>query len=260
MDDVANLEEILSCVSIEEFRNAEPFPHVVIDNFFNEDFLNECESKFPDSKSHEWYLYDNIFEKKLAFNHIQILDPVFANYFNFINSRKFVNFMETLTQRSDLIADPSISGGGLHRIERDGKLDIHADFNFHRVTGWQRRFNMITFLNKDWEEEFRGHCELWDKDMTHAVQRILPIFNRVVIFKAGDDTWHGHPDPLACPNGWSRKSFATYYYSLDHDQNNLDRHSTDYRKRPTDEHDENVERLRTVRRMGRLCDLTTKLT
>ena len=260
METIVNLDKILLANTTKDFNSAEPFPHIVIDNFFNEDFLDECESKFPDAMSHEWYLYDNVFEKKLAFNHIRILDPIFSKYFDFINSRTFTLFLEKLTGHPDLIADPSLSGGGLHRIEQGGKLDIHADFNYHRVTGWRRKFNMITFLNKDWEEEFGGHCELWDEDMTHAVHRVLPIFNRVVIFKAGDDTWHGHPDPLECPDGHARKSFATYYYSLDHDQNNYERHSTDYKKRPADEYDEDVEKLRTIRRMGRLCNQTTKST
>ena len=43
--------------------------------------------------------------------------------------------------------------------------------------------------------------------------RILPIFNRVVIFNTNDFTYHGHPDPLQCPENKSRKSLALYYFS-----------------------------------------------
>ena len=35
----------------------------------------------------------------------------------------------------------------------------------------------------------------------------------MVIFSTNDFTNHGHPDPLNCPQGLSRKSIATYYFS-----------------------------------------------
>ena len=119
-----------------EFQNADPFPHIVIDNFFNEDFLSRIVEKYPNYDDVKWWKYDNPFEKKLAFNKIFELDPCFERFFNFINSREFATFLEKLTGIENLLSDPSLHGGGLHRIEKHGKLDIHADFNYHKVTGW----------------------------------------------------------------------------------------------------------------------------
>ena len=31
----------------ENYNNAEPFPHIVFDNFFDEDFLNKIKNDFP---------------------------------------------------------------------------------------------------------------------------------------------------------------------------------------------------------------------
>src|SRR5690606_8233616 len=67
--------------------------------------------------------------------------------------------------------------------------------------------------NKDWKDEYGGHLELWDRDMKNCCHRILPLFGRVVVFNTTDYAYHGHPDPLACPEGMSRKSIALYYYS-----------------------------------------------
>jgi glycosyltransferase involved in cell wall biosynthesis len=69
------------------------------------------------------------------------------------------------------------------------------------------------YLNKDWNKEWGGSLQLWDKDMTTMVQDIQPLFNRVVIFNTGADTYHGHPHPLNTPNGMSRISLALYYYT-----------------------------------------------
>jgi hypothetical protein len=35
----------------------------------------------------------------------------------------------------------------------------------------------------------------------------------MAIFSTTDKSYHGHPDPLQCPEGMSRKSLALYYYS-----------------------------------------------
>ena len=41
----------------------------------------------------------------------------------------------------------------------------------------------------------------------------MPLFNRFMIFGTTDYTFHGHPDPLQCPEGMTRKSLALYYFS-----------------------------------------------
>jgi hypothetical protein len=104
-------------------------------------------------------------------------------------------------------------GGGLHQIERGGYLKIHADFNRHPKFKLERRLNLLLYLNENWKEEYGGHLELWNREMTHFVHKILPTFNRCVIFNTTDTSYHGHPEPLACPQGMTRKSLALYYYS-----------------------------------------------
>jgi hypothetical protein len=49
--------------------------------------------------------------------------------------------------------------------------------------------------------------------MSHCCQRILPVANRCVVFDTTDTSYHGHPEPLACPPDRTRRSLALYYYS-----------------------------------------------
>ena len=35
-----------------------------------------------------------------------------------------------------------------------------------------------------------------------------PTANRLIVFEIGDKFFHGHPDPLACPEGRSRRSMS----------------------------------------------------
>lgn len=92
---------------------------------------------------------------------------------------------------------------------------------------------MIVYLNRHWKEEYGGNLELWNREMTRCERRVLPIFNRCVIFNTTDFSYHGHPEPLTCPEGMTRKSLALYYYSNGRPAEELsDAHSTLFQSRP----------------------------
>ena len=76
-----------------------------------------------------------------------------------------------------------------------------------------RRVNSFIFLNPDWPESYGGHLELWSRDMRSCTQRILPSMGRFVVFSSTDFSYHGHPQPLACPKARARRSMALYYYT-----------------------------------------------
>ncbi len=91
----------------------------------------------------------------------------------------------------------------------------------------------MLYLNRDWEEDFGGHIELWDSGMKQCIKKILPIFNRVVIFNTTETSFHGHPEPLNCPTDRSRKSLALYYYTIGQQEDDISQtHSTLFRTRP----------------------------
>ncbi len=112
------------------------------------------------------------------------------------------------------MADDSLEGGGLHQSARGGFLNIHADFTVHpHKKNWKRRVNVLVYLNKNWKEEYNGHLELWRSDMKNCEVKILPIFNRCVIFNTDENSFHGFPDALNCPENITRKSIALYYFT-----------------------------------------------
>ena len=109
----------------------------------------------------------------------------------------------------------------MHEIKSGGLLKVHTDFSKHPTNNFDRRVNVLIYLNSDWKEEYGGHIEFWDSKMKMAVNKILPIFNRVVIFSTTDYSNHGHPEPLSCPVNLSRKSLALYYFSNGRPKNEI---------------------------------------
>jgi len=223
----------------------EPFPHIVIDNFLTEEVVSQALAEFPRPDEIEWTKYNNPLEIKL----LNSDNSKFGSYTNkiieFLNSEFFLNFLENLTGFKNIIADEQLIGGGLHQIQRGGKLDIHADFNVHYKTKNIRCLNLILFLNKNWDENYGGHLELWDRQMSACQRKVLPIFNRAVIFSTDETSYHGHPESLLCPEDRTRKSIALYYYI--ENANNKQGRSTKYMKRPSDPENKQLDEFRELR-------------
>jgi hypothetical protein len=197
----------------ERYAAARPFPHIVIDGLFEDHVLDQVLAEFPRPGEIEWAAFDNPTEKKLGYRYTSPLKPRLRDFLFEMNSAPVLQFLEALTGIDGLIPDPYFGGAGPHQILPGGFLKVHADFNWHPKLRLDRRLNLLVYLNRDWKEEYGGHLELWDRDVQRCEHRILPLYNRTVVFSTTDFSFHGHPEPLACPEGMSRKSVSFYYYS-----------------------------------------------
>ena len=181
----------------------------------NPDALREVLEEFPELGNNKDDIhYANPNEVKYASNGIYRFGPKSRAMFSYLNSQPFLEFLQELTGiKEALVPDPYFQGGGFHQIKPGGYLKLHVDFHKHKMMNLDRRINVLIYLNENWEEEYGGHFELWEKDKSKCVVRIAPLFNRLAIFSTTDFSWHGHPDALTCPPDRSRKSMALYYYT-----------------------------------------------
>ena len=206
-----------------QYREAQPFPHTVIDKFLPETILDSVLDEF--NKNENWW-YDKVkwtepyqvnkfywpHDIETANNMPNDL-PTISVLVNYLNSPVMLKYLEELTGIDNLISDELLMGGGLHKITSGGKLAIHKDYNVHPVKKMYRILNLLIYLNKDWKTEWEGNLELWDKDHTKLEVSVEPLFNRAVIFTISEDSLHGHPVPLNTPENVSRNSIALYYFT-----------------------------------------------
>lgn len=216
-----------------EFRQARPFSHVVIDDFFDEAVITKLLEEFPSPEDENWNVHKHPNSDKLARGDDSLLGAFTRRLVWEMNSARFLRFVEGLSGIEGLIPDAWLAGAGLHQVRPGGFLEVHADFNYHPLWKLDRRLNLILYLNRGWQKEYGGHLELWDREMRSCVRRIEPIDNRLVIFRATDHSYHGHPKPLNLPPGHTRKSLALYYYSNGRPAEEAsEMHSTLYQQRP----------------------------
>lgn len=195
------------------YLEADPFPHIVLDGLFDEELVGELLADFPGPDDALWNRFENQRERKLGFDYRARLPQSIGRFLGAMSSPVALSFLERLTGIEGLIPDPYFGGAGPHQILPGGFLKVHADFNVHPKLKLDRRLNLLLYLNRGWREEWGGALELWARDMSRCERRIAPIFNRTVVFSTTSDSFHGHPDPLAAPEGTTRKSISLYYYT-----------------------------------------------
>lgn len=215
------------------YQAAPVFPHIAIDDFLDTDHLRRAAADFPAISGEGWIHYQHVNEDKGGLNKRDLIPLRLLAIIDRLNSPDFVAWLSELTGIPDLIPDPTLEGGGLHQIERGGFLNIHADFTVHpHHRLWRRRVNVLVYLNDNWQDDYGGCLELWTRDMKRCFETIRPDFNRCVIFNTDYDSYHGHPDPLTCPEGRARRSIALYYFTVEKELPG--KVATNYRARPKD--------------------------
>lgn len=212
----------------------DPFPHSVIDDFLPSDVLRLCQDRFPARAEQGCNSFDRAQERKKTEFSPDYLDDELRLVFMALTSRSMLQIIENITGINGLMPDPYFTGGGFHETRTGGHLGVHVDFNHHEKLDLERRVNMIIYLNDDWTEADGGQLELWDRGMTRAVQSVVPIANRAVIFSTSDHSFHGHTQPVAEPNGRPRRSIALYYYTATWDETRKAK-TTVFRARPGSE-------------------------
>ena len=191
---------------------AKPFHYVVIDDFLAEDFAEEILAAYPTPHGGAWEDTSYIHQRKKLTLNKNFPAPI-ADFFRMTESEEFRNLVSSICRIPDLLADPDLTGGGLHQIMDGGYLDVHVDYNFHPRTKLHRRLNLLLYVNKDWKREYEGYLEFWDMQAKRQIESIAPVFNRAVLFETNEVSYHGHPQKLNLPPDLTRKSLAVYYYT-----------------------------------------------
>jgi Rps23 Pro-64 3,4-dihydroxylase Tpa1-like proline 4-hydroxylase len=216
------------------FLDADPFPFIILDDFLTQKTAKKLLAEHENQgASKNWGAYNHINERKSGITKYDMMGETTKQVIDALSSEEFLAWLEKLTGIKKLIADPDLDGGGLHMIEKGGFLNVHVDFLAHTTKRkWSRQLNLLIYLNENWDPKWNGALEFWDKTMSQPIKKIEPIFNRCVIFNTCEGSYHGHPNPLNCPEEVKRRSLALYYFRDEGEVQPL--RPTNYAARPDD--------------------------
>lgn len=194
-----------------QYSTAIPCKHLVLDDFLDQELADQLYANFPPLDTLN-VKRKSLNENKAEDYHFERWHPAFSTLREVVGSEAFYTWMRRITGMEDLITTKDSLGSGVHQGGNGSYVDVHVDVNMNPKTGLWRRVNLLIYLNKHWKDEYGGHLELWDKDMKTMHHRIAPNHNRAVIFYTDDNSPHGY-SKINIPEGESRKSFYTYYYT-----------------------------------------------
>ncbi|QCH24010.1 hypothetical protein DSM43276_02272 [Mycobacteroides salmoniphilum] len=192
-----------------QFQTAEPFPHLVVDDFLR--LPSESADDFPGISWPWWNQWDDGYIRNKRFcAEIDLIPEPFKTVIRELNEPRFLSVLEKVTGIRQLLPDPYLFGGGIHLSGSGGVLTPHTDFHYLRALNLYRRINVIVYLNDSWSLNDGGCLSLYDAE-GRAVQTVVPVWGRALIFRTDDQSVHGFPLPVA--EGSWRQSLALFYYT-----------------------------------------------
>ena len=204
------------------FTQAEPFPHIAIDNFMKPEAAEKLLLDFPPfEKANNLNEFGRPGLKAIQPD-LRSISPAYAELWAYVCSVEFLEAMSQVTGIRHLLCDPDFFGGGTHENKHGQALDTHIDYNYARDMRWHRRLNVLFYLNKRWQPEWGGRIELskdpWVPPQDDPMHKVLDVhFNRAVIFATSEYSWHGFKQVQLPPEeqaaGTSRKLISLYLYT-----------------------------------------------
>lgn len=200
-----------------EYQGAAPYPHLVLDGLLGAERARAVAHAFPAPEHEAWRRRDYA-EQARRLGQLQragfrgagaALRWLLAE----LNGLAFLDFLGALAGRDDLITDPHFIGAGPMVTLAGGHLALHVDFNRDSARHLDRVLTVLYYAPTCWDEAWGGELELWDADRTRCAAKIAPRADRLVVMAHGEDHWHGHPEPLRCPDDQRRQVVAAYYYA-----------------------------------------------
>jgi hypothetical protein len=217
------------------FINARPVPYIMIDSFLDRDAADKVADSYPafEAAVGQGKEFTSVNErKKVQITRSSLFPGPVAQLSTLLASQKVLDDLSFITGIPNLIADESLSGGGMHITGAGGRLDVHVDFNYIKGRALHRRLNLLVYLNPNWQEDWGGQFQLWDKEVKNCEVTFSPVLNRCVIFETSDVSFHGVV-PVSAKAKAPRRSFAVYYYTKEApDHWTGEEHSTIFVARP----------------------------
>jgi len=197
----------------EQYNNSVLIPHIIVDNFLPDDIFDKlCKEidSFPEDKLISKSLqYSGTRKESRDFSESPLMQEIMTK----LTACEFVKWMSKITNCNQIIPDIHHLGAGLSTAPSDAFLGLHVDFNWNDTLKLNRKFNLILYANKIWEDDWNGELEFWKKDRTECLYSIKPLPNRLIFWEYEQQFLHGFSKPLKCPQGVERRNLMTVYYT-----------------------------------------------
>lgn len=240
---------------LKDFINRKPYPYLSIDDVLDLEFANLLQEELLNIDKSEFDRYNNPFEQKYTLRNKFNYPPLLNKLITYLESKEFISKIETVLGY-ELIKDETRNFHGVHLYDKNDYLDIHVDAGIHPSMKLKKQLTLGIYLSRNWTDINGCELEIWDGEnsinvdakISRCVDKIIPKFNRLVLFSNEDNSWHGNPEPVKNTDIESKRIFITVSYMSNKKNEYLNcRQKALFVARPTDEFNPEKNRLRLLR-------------
>jgi hypothetical protein len=195
-----------------DFFNARPFPHIILDDFLDGNFfklLTEILQQHNEILMGKNFSSDVESNKSITTN--SQLPVLVSKIVDELNTQNWVDNFKKLTGIETLVASKS-KLANYHEMECGGILGPHVDHSSEPNLGLPHVLNIIIYISSDWEVDFGGSTIFFNPTGVEAKSKVEYIPNRAVIFLHTPYSFHG-VDRLKDNGDIKRKTLYIDYYS-----------------------------------------------
>jgi len=212
--DVFNLPDL--SILKNKYDSAEPYSHVVIDNFFQDYVLRNMQDELLSNDVNFSELFVDGMQSKKTISTGEDVPALISLIAAKFASPEMLRYLEKITGLKKLIPDPfyNTDYGYYHIIGSGGVLGSHVDHSRHSSLRIPHVLNLVVYITTGWSEKDGGALCLYDSTGKNIEKRIFSEENRAVIFSCTPTAFHG-VEPISDSCDKRRHSLYFAYYSVD---------------------------------------------
>lgn len=185
-------------------------------------------------------------ERKLTFKQLDQVPSLLRDITLAIQDPSVVAAVEQITGIPHQLPDPRLYAGGISMMARGDFLNPHIDNSHDGERRLYRRLNLLYYVTPEWQADFGGNLELWDREV-HRPLVIPSLFNRLVIMETNRFSWHS-VSPVR--RDAQRCCVSNYYFSKESPEQREYFHVTSFSARPEQVLRRTVASIDNAVRMG----------
>ena len=197
----------------DDFKSGLPFPHLILDNFLDENFFEKIDVDEIKRNQKEGLIFNTDIEKNKWTSKNTKLNKNISQIVNELYKKEFIENLSKLTQIKELFSTNAgnTALANYHEMYDSGFLGTHVDHSSEPNSGLPHVLNIILYLSKKWDISWGGSTMFANKNGKKIEKIIDYIPNRAVIFLHTPFTFHGVTEIKN--NLTKRSSIYVDYYS-----------------------------------------------
>ena len=214
-----------------------PYDFWVIDNFLKQEVINEIAAKWPDPEDSRWHKghptiegNPNILEQGMrGISKLENMPGSISKIMDYFHSSEFLVDFEEIGD--GLIPDKTMRWSGMRTMLPGSFQLIHSDARKCPTTNRRKEWTVLLYTQPNWEI---GPLEIWDDNREKCTHKLLPKYNRAVVFKNSATSFHGVPEV-----NFERRALT--FSIMSEEPAEEERHKAWFVARPEDPEEVNIE-------------------